>query len=95
MNDHDALIVQAMEAAKELHKRMGELAHTLERECRKNALSLSIVLAAADRQIPYRPTEVWTGSSRKAYECRCRMRITDKTIKFCSECGQKLDFGER
>lgn len=94
MNDHDAQIVQAVESAKALHHRLGELAHKLEKECRGSALSLSIILAAAERQIPYTPAEVWTGSSRKAYECRCKMRITDKTMKFCSECGQKLDFRE-
>lgn len=55
-------------------------------------LALSVAAVAAEKQLPYHPAEVYTVGSRKAYECKCGEKLTDKTAKYCKECGQLIDW---
>lgn len=66
--------------------------HKFSHEVNALRFSLSVAAAAAEKQLPYRPAEVYTVGSRKAYECKCGQKLTDKTAKYCKECGQRIDW---
>lgn len=54
--------------------------------------TLKAVIAAAEKQIGYIPKETYSIGKRKAYECKCGARLANKRIKYCSECGQAIDW---
>lgn len=54
--------------------------------------TLNAVIAAAEKQIGYIPKETYSIGKRKAYECKCGARLANKRIKYCSECGQAIDW---
>lgn len=55
---------------------------------------LSVIALAAEKEIPYQPAELYTVDSRTVYQCKCGKKLTDKTAKYCKECGQRLAWQE-
>lgn len=91
MDNNDALLYQAIENVKNMNKSMAEAVRNAEHVMKNAAFSLSMLTVAAEKQLPYKPVEVYTVGSRKAYECKCGARLTEKT-KYCKECGQRLEW---
>ncbi len=91
MDNNDALLYQAIENVKQMNTKLKEAFNKVEIVADGAAFSLSMLTVAAEKQIPYKPAEVYTVGSRKAYECKCGARLTEKT-KYCKECGQRLEW---
>ena len=90
MND-ERLLYQSLEALKETRQRLAHACNKLQHEADRTSLSLSIAMAAAEKQIPYKPPVIYTGCGRPAYECKCGHILPARTAKYCDECGQRLD----
>lgn len=91
MDQHSAEIYIALKHFDQSAKALAKRAQEVAKEINAAALSFAVIGAAAEKQIGYTPTEVYTVGSRKAYECKCGVRLTEKT-KYCKECGQRLEW---
>ncbi len=91
MEQHSAEIYVALKHFDQSAKALAKRAQEVAKEINAAAWSFAVIGAAAEKQIGYTPTEVYTVGSRKAYECKCGARLTEKT-KYCKECGQRLEW---
>lgn len=91
MDNNDALIYQAIKTVKDANRAVAAAAQKFVQEINACQFSFSVALVAAEKQVPYKPAEVYTGSNSKAHECKCGAKLTEKT-NYCKECGQRLDW---
>ena len=89
--DDNTTIYMAIKAVKDANRGVALAAQKFVQEVNAYQFSLSVALVAAEKQVPYKPTEVYTGGNSKAHECKCGAKLTTKT-KYCPDCGQRLDW---